>query len=177
MFHEYPLKFQGYLLSRSKMPAAKNAILIVMLKFGCSIILIRVRNECVRRRLARNIPTPTFPAISDSCKSGLSSSAATRSGARRVLQRSRTCRRIYCCCDPVGGALDPSYWRQRREHRLGLAHGVLPQPHASHHGRGMAAGSVGQLAQEPAPRNAGPRTARRLWRTHRILLLKRRSDR
>ena len=45
------------------------------------------------------------------------------------------------------------------------------------HGSGMASGTVCPLAQEPAPRNAGPRTARRPRRPGRVLLMKERNGR
>ena len=61
--------------------ARKKAIRIEILKFGCSTMLSRERRAWVRRKFAPNIPTPTFPAMSESCKSGLCSSAATMSGA------------------------------------------------------------------------------------------------
>lgn len=90
-----------------KSRARKKAILIEILNLGCWIILTRVRNAWFRRKLARSIPTPTFPAINESCNSGLFDSAAIVRGwpGRQLLVKSWSSADISCANSAPGAAV------------------------------------------------------------------------
>ena len=65
--------------SRDPRPAPafrRHADLSGLISLEADSYLRRVGSGCIRRKLARNLPTPTFPAISETCKSGLCSCAA-----------------------------------------------------------------------------------------------------